>query len=38
MIPGAINLQRLLQPTTGEVERVVVPELDNLLKLDSYLE
>ncbi|CAF2027266.1 unnamed protein product [Rotaria magnacalcarata] len=38
MIPGVINLQRLLQSTTGEIESVVVPELDNLLKLDSYLE
>ncbi|CAF4676206.1 unnamed protein product, partial [Rotaria magnacalcarata] len=27
-----------LQSTTGEIESVVVPELDNLLKLDSYLE
>ncbi|CAF3840761.1 unnamed protein product [Rotaria sp. Silwood1] len=38
MFSGVINLQRLLQPTTGEAANIVVPELYNLLKLDPYLE
>ncbi|CAF1504743.1 unnamed protein product, partial [Adineta steineri] len=37
MFSGVINLQRILQPTTGEAANIVVPHLDNLLKLDPYL-
>ncbi|CAF0941289.1 unnamed protein product [Rotaria sordida] len=38
MFSGVINLQRILQPTTGEAANIVVPELHNLLKLDPYLD
>ncbi|CAF1618239.1 unnamed protein product, partial [Adineta ricciae] len=34
---GVINLQRIIQPTTGEAANVVVPQLGHLLKLDPYL-
>ncbi|UJR21858.1 hypothetical protein I4U23_024931 [Adineta vaga] len=37
MFSGVINLQRILQPTTGEAATIVVPQLNHLLKLDPYL-